>query len=124
MKKNTLILVEFLIFLLFAVWIVFTLGFFKVIDIDMSWLAVNFGDKSDSASNFQWSVIPNATVIQNVGSFMLVVGLGVGIVYASISMVLYYLGVNKNILHWSNVGVYGLMTLAALLGVLFLAVNF
>lgn len=124
MRKITFILTECLVFAIFIVWLVFTLGFFKVLDIDMSWLAPTLGEKSDATSNIQISVIPGATVIQNVGSFILVLGVMVGIVYASLSLVFYYNNGNKNALFWCNIGFYGLTVLSLLVGILFLVINF
>ncbi|MBD5445926.1 MAG: hypothetical protein HDR31_01260 [Mycoplasma sp.] len=124
MRKITFIWTECLIFAIFIVWFVFTLGFFKVINIDMSWIAPNLGDKSDAMSNIQISVIPGATVIQNIGSFILVLGVMIGIVYAALSVVFYFNDGNKNALFWCNIGFYGLTVLSLLVGILFLVVNF
>lgn len=124
MRKVTFIWTECIVFVIFVLWLVFTLSLFKVIDVNMNWLAVNLGNKSDAASNLQISIISGATVIQNVGSLILVLGVMVGIVYAALSIVFYYNKGNKNALYWCNVGFYGLTALSLLLGILFLVVNF
>lgn len=124
MKKVTFIWTECLVFIVFILWLVFTLLVFKVIDADMNWFTSNMGNKSDVASDLQISVIPGATAIQTAGSLILVLGVMIGIVYAAISIVLYYNKVNKNVLYWCNVGFYGLTVLSLLIGILFLLVNF
>lgn len=118
MKKILFWISEAVVFILLILWLCFVLNYYNVINlnINLPTLSEDLTNPSNPISD-----LPGFGTMAEIGSVMLIFGIGLFIVYFGAMLAMYYFGqVSKTAIFWMNITFYSLFLIAFILGILFI----
>lgn len=119
MKRILFWISETILLIALILWLCFTLNYYHAVDLKISGLPTLNESLTNSGNAI--SNLPGFATIPDIGSTMLIFGIGGFIVYLGIMLAMYFSqNVSKTLIFWLNIGLYSLFLIAFILGLLFI----